>query len=492
MSDSLLAVDDLTRQLRYRRRARAGARSCDVRHEAWRDRRTRRRVRAAARPPSRAPSSASCRPTLATSKAVRIRFEGEDLLQSDPADIATPRARPHRDVRAAGPVHLVQSRLHHRRPDHGADEMEVAAARLRRSAYPARYPRARRKADREAVIELLAAVQLPDPESMLAKYPHEFSGGQRQRLMIAMALLPRPQAHHRRRADDRARRHDPGADPEAAASARAGARRVGALHHARPRRRPRDLRPHHRDVCRPGGGDRAGRRVLRRARAIPTRARCSTACRAASAASAASAARYRALSSPPPAAASTRAASARRRNAPRCGRPSPALATEHTRALLSSRAPSPWCECGLMSIAGEIAPSAAPSREGEHCSTSRTSKYFPVRNVWQRQVGWLKALDDVSLDVRPGRDPRHRRRVGLRQVHARQDHHGHPPADGWPDRLRRQRHHRPAPRQEPRAAPRACSTPTRIPALRSIRAGRSAARWHEPLVIHTELSAPSA
>ena len=29
-------------------------------------------------------------------------------------------------------------------------------------------------------------------------------------------------------------------------------------------------------------------------------------------------------------------------------------------------------------------------------------KYFPVRNEWRRQVGWLRALDDVSLDVPKG------------------------------------------------------------------------------------------
>ena len=50
------------------------------------------------------------------------------------------------------------------------------------------YPRARRQADRARVLELLRTVQLPDPEAVLAKYPHEVSGGQRQRLMIAMAL----------------------------------------------------------------------------------------------------------------------------------------------------------------------------------------------------------------------------------------------------------------------------------------------------------------
>ncbi|WP_316356203.1 ABC transporter ATP-binding protein [Devosia sp.] len=41
-------------------------------------------------------------------------------------------------------------------------------------------------------LELIARVGIPDPEVALQKYPHQFSGGQRQRLMIAMALMLKP------------------------------------------------------------------------------------------------------------------------------------------------------------------------------------------------------------------------------------------------------------------------------------------------------------
>lgn len=61
-----------------------------------------------------------------------------------------------------------------------------------RPALLTRYPRARRRTDRTRVLDTLAAVQLPQPDEILRKYPHEVSGGQRQRLMIAMALLPEP------------------------------------------------------------------------------------------------------------------------------------------------------------------------------------------------------------------------------------------------------------------------------------------------------------
>jgi oligopeptide transport system ATP-binding protein len=45
----------------------------------------------------------------------------------------------------------------------------------------------------ERAISELAAVGIPDPASRIHSYPHEFSGGMRQRVMIAMALVTRPE-----------------------------------------------------------------------------------------------------------------------------------------------------------------------------------------------------------------------------------------------------------------------------------------------------------
>ena len=90
------------------------------------------------------------------------------------------------------------------------------------------------------------------------------------------ALLP-AQAADRRRADHRARRHHPGADPAAHQGA-AGRVRHGADHdHARPRRHRRDRRPRRRHVRRPGDGRGTGAADLRCARRTATRSRCSRA-----------------------------------------------------------------------------------------------------------------------------------------------------------------------------------------------------------------------
>ncbi|QYE97115.1 ABC transporter ATP-binding protein [Paraclostridium sordellii] len=49
-----------------------------------------------------------------------------------------------------------------------------------------------KKEVKNKVIELLEKVKIPNPEDVLKKYPHELSGGMRQRVMIAMAIALRP------------------------------------------------------------------------------------------------------------------------------------------------------------------------------------------------------------------------------------------------------------------------------------------------------------
>ncbi|MGA1864588.1 MAG: ABC transporter ATP-binding protein [bacterium] len=50
----------------------------------------------------------------------------------------------------------------------------------------------KRKAVEEKTIEMLKIVNIPDPGSSIKRYPHEISGGMRQRVMIAMALSCNP------------------------------------------------------------------------------------------------------------------------------------------------------------------------------------------------------------------------------------------------------------------------------------------------------------
>ncbi len=52
--------------------------------------------------------------------------------------------------------------------------------------------RARRSEARAQAIQLLASVSIPDPERRVSDYPHQLSGGLRQRALIAIALACRP------------------------------------------------------------------------------------------------------------------------------------------------------------------------------------------------------------------------------------------------------------------------------------------------------------
>ena len=49
-----------------------------------------------------------------------------------------------------------------------------------------------KKEARDLVLENLRMVEIPDPESRMKQYPHELSGGMRQRIMIAMAIMCNP------------------------------------------------------------------------------------------------------------------------------------------------------------------------------------------------------------------------------------------------------------------------------------------------------------
>jgi oligopeptide transport system ATP-binding protein len=54
------------------------------------------------------------------------------------------------------------------------------------------HKRLTRRESRARAIELLGLVGIPEPESRINQYPHQFSGGMRQRIMIAIAIANNP------------------------------------------------------------------------------------------------------------------------------------------------------------------------------------------------------------------------------------------------------------------------------------------------------------
>jgi len=101
-----------------------------------------------------------------------ILFEGRDLLQLDSGDMQSLRGSDismifQEPMTALNPVFTV-----------GAQMTEVL--RLHKGLS--------RKQAQSAAIEMLGIVGIPSPERRVNDYPHEMSGGMRQRVMIAMAL----------------------------------------------------------------------------------------------------------------------------------------------------------------------------------------------------------------------------------------------------------------------------------------------------------------
>jgi peptide/nickel transport system ATP-binding protein len=56
----------------------------------------------------------------------------------------------------------------------------------------AHHPKVSKKTAHARVVEVLDMVGIPQPERRATQYPHEFSGGMRQRVMIAMAVMNQP------------------------------------------------------------------------------------------------------------------------------------------------------------------------------------------------------------------------------------------------------------------------------------------------------------
>ena len=59
-------------------------------------------------------------------------------------------------------------------------------------AYVVHHPQSNKHEVRALVLEMLQRVGIPNPEKRIDEYPHQFSGGMRQRIVIAIALINNP------------------------------------------------------------------------------------------------------------------------------------------------------------------------------------------------------------------------------------------------------------------------------------------------------------